>query len=194
MKQIVTEYLIDSFVDFKGNEHKIVACALSRSPEEEYGCHLTVGFVDGDFYMDTCNPNYGRIYRIVSVGISICHPTDTFDEKKGKANAYRKALNDPKCSTIYTKNKGVANKALMEAFLKQEVDFLKENPERIIKGYNQMKANFDKKQALKTKVENLSDDEKLVIKLVTKKNVDVARCIKLIENSKAAGIEINEQD
>ena len=30
MKQDVIEYMVDSFVDFKGEERKIVACALSQ--------------------------------------------------------------------------------------------------------------------------------------------------------------------
>lgn len=83
---------------------------------------------------------------------------------------------------------------MVKAFLKQEVNFLKENPERIIKGYNQMKVRFDKKQALKAKMEGLSDNEKLVVKLAMKKGVDVVGCVKLVEEAKAAGIEINEQD
>lgn len=195
MKQDVTEYLIDSFVDFKGEEHKIVACALSQSAEEsEDGCKLAVGWVSGDSYMITCDPDYAEVYRVVSIGISVCHPTDTFDEEKGKANAYNKALHDPKCPTIYTKDRGVASGTLVKAFLKQEVNFLKENPERLIKGYNQMKARFDKKQALKARVEGLSDNEKLVVKLATKEGVDVVGCIKLIEEAKAAGVEMNEQD
>ena len=195
MKQDVAEYLIDSFVDFKGEEHKIVACALSQSPEEsEDGCKLAVGWVGDDSYMDTYDQDYAEVYRVVSVGISVCHPTDTFDEERGKTNAYNKALHDPKCPTIYTKDKGVASKTLVKAFLKQEVNFLKENPERIIKGYNQMKTHFDKKQALKAKVEGLFDNEKLVVKLAMKEGVDVVGCVKLIEEAKAAGIEINEQD
>lgn len=194
MKQDVTEYLIDSFVDFKGEEHKIVACALSQSPEEsEDECNFAVGWVGNDSYMDTDDQDYAKIYRVVSIGISVCHPTDTFNEERGKANAYNKALHDPKCPTIYTRDKGVASKALVETFLKQEVNFLKENPERIIKGYNQAKARFDKKQALKAKVESLSDNEKLVIKLATKEGVDVAGCVKLMKEAKAAGIEIHEQ-
>ena len=57
-----------------------------------------------------------------------------------------------------------------------------------------MKARFDKKQALKAKVEGLSDNEKLVVKLAMKEGVDVVGCVKLVEEAKAAGIEINEQD
>ena len=195
MKQDVAEYLIDSFVDFKGEEHKIVACALSQSPEaSEDGCKLAVGWVSDDSYVDTYDPDYSEICRVISIGISVCHPTDTFDKERGKTNAYNKALHDPKCPTIYTRDRGIASKTLAKTFLKQEVNFLKENPERIIKGYDQMKARFDKKQALKARVEGLSDNEKLVMKLAMKEGVDVVGCVKLAEEAKAAGIEINEQD
>lgn len=194
MKQDVAEYLIDSFVDFKGEEHKIVACALSQPIEKnEDGYKLAVGWVnEKDEFVCVDDPDYAEVCRVISVGISMCHPTDTFDKEKGKVNAYNKALHDPKCPTIYTKDRGVAGKTLVKAFLKQEVNFLKENPERIIKGYNKMKACFDKKQALKAKVENLSNNEKLVMKLAMKEGVDVAGCIKLVEEARAAGIEINE--
>ena len=73
MKQDVAEYLIDSFVDFKGEEHKIVACALSQSPEgSEDGCKLAVGWVSDDSYVDTYDPDYAEICRVISVGISVC--------------------------------------------------------------------------------------------------------------------------
>lgn len=192
MKQDVTEYLFDSFVDFKGEEHKIVACALSQSPiTDDDGYNLSIGWSKYND-LDICDEDYAKVCRIVTIGISVCHPTDKFDSKRGMANAYNKALHDPKCPTIYTKDKGVASKTLVEAFLRQEVNFLKENPERIIKGYDQAKARFDKRQALKNKVANLSDKEKLAVKLATE--VDLVQCAKIAKEAKNAGIEINEQN
>lgn len=35
MKQDIAEYLVDSFVDFKGDVHQVVLCALSQSPEPD---------------------------------------------------------------------------------------------------------------------------------------------------------------
>lgn len=45
MKQDVATYLMDSFIDFAGKEHKIIACALSQTPEaSDYT--LRVGWVN----------------------------------------------------------------------------------------------------------------------------------------------------
>ena len=34
MKQDIAEFLVDSFIDYKGDEHKVVLCALSQTPEK----------------------------------------------------------------------------------------------------------------------------------------------------------------
>ena len=62
MKQDVIEYMVDSFVDFKGEERKIVACALSQAAEvSEDDCVLAVGWVAPDEYICTNDPDYARI-------------------------------------------------------------------------------------------------------------------------------------
>ena len=71
--------------------------------------------------------------------------------------------------------------------------FLKENPERIIKGYNQMKARFERKEALKNEIKNLSDKEKQALNLA-KEGIDVVKCAELVTKAKAIGVELNEQD
>ena len=51
MKQDVIEYMVDSFVDFKGEERKIVACALSQAAEvSEDDCVLAVGWLPMNTY------------------------------------------------------------------------------------------------------------------------------------------------
>ena len=40
MKQDIAEFLVDSFIDYKGDEHKIVLCALSQTPESSDGDNL----------------------------------------------------------------------------------------------------------------------------------------------------------
>lgn len=107
--------MVDSFVDFKGEERKIVACALSQAAEvSEDDCVLAVGWVAPDEYICTNDPDYARICRVVTVGIAVCNPSDTFDLAKGQKKAYDKALHDPKCPAIYTTSRGVAGKVLVK--------------------------------------------------------------------------------
>ena len=35
MKQDIATYVVDSFIDFAGKEHKFVACALSQTPDDK---------------------------------------------------------------------------------------------------------------------------------------------------------------
>ncbi len=181
MKQDITDYLIDSFVDYKGEEHKIVACALTQTPAD-YDSTMVVGWMnneDNTMYVD--DDDYTEVCRVISIGISICNPIDKFDEEKGKQIAFNKAAHDPKCPTIYTKNKGIASKMLIDAFLRHEVDYFKENPQWLINGYNQMKETYEAKQKLKNAWYELSDDERSIINLAKSEGIDLIKCAKFID-------------
>lgn len=192
MKQDVVEYMTDSFIDFKGVEHKIIACALSQTPEtSEDGYDLCVGWTDESGTIDSDDTDYGKIYRVVTIGVAICNPIDAYDIEVGKKTAYNKALHDPKCPTIYTKSKGVASKTLVESFMKQEINFIKENPERVIKGYNQRKERFDRKENIRKEIKSLSEKELYVANLA-QEGVDVVKCAELAKKAKIAGIGLNE--
>lgn len=193
MKQDIVEYMIDSFVDFNGVERKIVACALSQSPETDDEFELSVAWVNKFGNADITDPLFAKVYRMVTIGIAICNPSDTYDEELGKTRAYNKALNDPKCPTLFTKDKGVIGKILVKAFLKQEIEFTKENPERIIKGYNQKKEGFDKKEKIKNEIKNLTETERYVVNLA-QEGVDIVKCAELAKKAKTVGIKLNEQD
>ena len=51
MKQDIPEYLVDSFIDYKGDVHQIVLCALSQSPESIDSDNLMVAWSDGETIM-----------------------------------------------------------------------------------------------------------------------------------------------
>ena len=168
MKQDIATYLVDSFVDYAGKEHGIVACALSQSPENEEDSVLKVGWVDKTdrLYVDAhlCHD----VYRLVTIGIAICNPEDEFDVERGKNIAYNKAANIENLPRIYTPNKGVITKEIVDTFLKQQVKFVKENPERVIKGYVEAKKAYEETQKAKADIDNLSDDEKVAFNLAVK--------------------------
>lgn len=179
MKQDVIEYMVDSFVDYKGEEHKLVACALSESPYNEYDT-LRIAWVDADSYADEDARPHEAVKRMVTIGIAVCNPADRFDEEKGKGIALNKARHRPNLPRLYTPSNGVINSGLIQAFMKQELEFAKKCPGRWIKGYDEAEARFKAKEALKEEVKNLSDMEKIVLN-AARNGVDVTKCAKLAQ-------------
>ena len=180
MKQDIETYLIDSFIDFEGKEHKIVACALSQSPINTKYESLKVGWVSPNEMMDTENTLCHDVYRLVTIGIAICNPEDPFNEETGKKIAYGKAANREDLPRIYTPNKGIITGELVDAFLKQQVRFFKENPGTLINGYDKAKEAYETRQNTMKAIDNFTDEEKSVFELALKgfdfsKYVDLAR-------------------
>ena len=167
MKQDIATYLVDSFIDFAGKEHKIVACALSQSPNDKDD-YLRIGWVDKEGNMDVDNPLCPYVYRMVTVGIAVCNPCDNFDEETGKRIAYNKAANIEYLPRIYATRPGIITKELVDAFLKQQVEFVKENPEKLISGYDESKAEYEKIQSVKNQIEQFTDEERVAFELALK--------------------------
>lgn len=179
MKQDIETYLIDSFIDFEGKEHKFVACALSQSPNNEEET-LKIGWVNDYDKMNSSNPLYQDVYRLVTIGIAVCNPEDPFNEETGKKIAFNKAANIEDLPRIYTPNKGIITGELVDTFLKQQVRFFKENPGTLIKGYDKAKKAYETRQNAQKAIEKLTDEEKTVFDLAVKgfdfaKYVDLAR-------------------
>lgn len=179
MKQDVIEYMVDSFFDYKGEEHKLVACALSESPHDGYD-YLQIAWVDIDGYADAEARPYEEVKRMVTIGIAVCNPEDTFDEEKGRSVALNKARHCPNLPKLYSPSNGAINTDLVKAFMKQELEFAKKCPGRWIKGYDEAEARFKAKEALKEEVKNLSDMEKIVLNAASN-GVDVIKCAKLAQ-------------
>ena len=177
MKQDVATYLMDSFIDFAGKEHKIIACALSQTPETS-NYALRVGWVNKQGEMDIDQPLCHDVFRMVTIGIAICNPSDNFDEETGRRIAFNKAANIEYLPRIYVPGPGIITKELVIAFLEQQVQFVKENPERVIKGYNQSKLEYEKIQRAKQQIENLTDKEKVVFDLA-KSGADLSKYTEL---------------
>ena len=177
MKQDVAEFLTDSFIDFKGETHRVTLCALSRSPETTDGDDLMVAWTDGDTVDDSADI-FHEVFRVVSLGMAICCPSDekSFSEEIGKKIAKNRAEKEvPKFVSLFP---GVVNTTLVRAFLNQEMEFIKKNPEQFIVGYAEAKARYDKKQNLDKTVKNLTEDEANIVDLAMK-GVDIIKCAKL---------------
>lgn len=171
MKQDIAVYLTDSFIDFSGKEHKIVACALSQSPQTP---DLKIGWVDENDHLDSTDAIYHNVYRMVTIGIAICNPEDNYDEEAGKRIAYNKAANVESLPRIYVTSKGIITRELVDAFLKQQVRFFKENPATFISGYEQAKERFLKIQATHAAVVNLTAEEQICFDMAVR-GVDLSK-------------------
>lgn len=177
MKQDIAEYLVDSFVDFKGDVHQVVLCALSQSPESIDSDNLMVAWSDGET-VDESADIFHDVFRMVSLGIAICCPADkkVFSEEIGKKIALNRAEKEiPKFVSIFP---GVVNTTLVRAFLSQEMEFIKKNPEQFIVGYAEAKERYDKKVNFEKTIQNLSEAEASIVEHAIK-GVDILKCAKL---------------
>lgn len=177
MKQDVAEFLTDSFIDFKGNIHRVTLCALSQSPENTDGDYLMVAWSDGDTVDETADI-YNDVYRTVSLGMAICCPADekAFSEEIGKKIAQNRAEKEiPKFVSLCP---GVVNTTLIRAFLRQEMEFVKKNPEQFIVGYAEAKARYEKNINLDKTIKNLTEEEATVVQAAME-GVDIIKCAKL---------------
>lgn len=177
MKQDIAEFLVDSFIDFKGENHRVVLCALSQTPESSDGDCLMVNWSNGED-IDTSADICHDVCRTVSIGVAICCPNDekSFSEEIGKKIAINRANDSvPKFVSLFP---GVVNTTLIKAFLEQEMDYIKKNPELFIKGYEEAKIRYEKKINFNKIITNLSELEANVVQAAMD-GVDIIKCAKL---------------
>lgn len=177
MKQDIAEFLVDSFIDYKGDEHKVVLCALSQTPEKYDEDSLMVVWSNGydvDETADICHD----VFRTVSLGVAICCPADkkVFSEEIGKKIALNRA--EKAIPKFVSLEPGIVNTTVVRAFLEQEMTFVKKCPEKFIKGYEEAQAHYNKKLNLDKTVKNLSPEEAEVVEFAMN-GIDVLKCAKL---------------
>lgn len=178
MKQDIAEFLVDSFIDYKGDEHKVVLCALSQTPEKSIDDdNLMVVWSNGydvDETADICHD----VFRTVSLGVAICCPADkkVFSEEIGKKIALNRA--EKAIPKFVSLEPGIVNTTVVRAFLEQEMAFVKKCPEKFIKGYEEAQAHYNKKLNLDKTVKNLSPEEAEVVELAMN-GIDILKCAKL---------------
>jgi hypothetical protein len=155
--------LIDSFIDFKGIEHKVIICALTQTPESN-DYDLMVSWVNDHNEVDTEDEIYSVVKRCLSIGIAICNPNDDFNEELGKKIALSKAENN--IPVLVSTEIGVMNKILVNAYMQQEMAFIKKNPGKFIKGYDESEKKFLEHNKLMSEVEQLTTEEKNLVRLL----------------------------
>lgn len=160
MKKEIASYKLGQFVDFKGVERLIVACAVSMPVKEGLTATWNIPGVEDSF----------EIVRAISIGIAVYNPEDEFNLTFGKEQAYKKALAGEPCWFIG--KGGVVTKECIDALLTEKIDHFTKNPEIVIKDYNANKAKYEEIQKEKEYIQNASPEEQAILTLMSK-GVDV---------------------
>ena len=153
--------LKDSFVDYEGKTHHFVIAAVTNSLSNDEGLF--------PFVVRLGEMEYSHINTVekgICIGISICNPEDEFVEKIGVLKAVSRARNST--PILYVTNPGYINNTLVEAFLKQEAEYLKSNPDFYIRGYKDSEERYLKKKKMEELKENFSEVERIVVEGIQK--------------------------
>lgn len=153
--------LKDKFVDYAGKEHQFIIAATKVAFKDTGSCSafvvkLTNGTGEG----------IGNVQVGLQIGVSICNPVDEFSEKVGTLKAIARAKKSD--IALYAAHPGQMSDNLIRTYLAQEAEYIKENPEKYIKGYNDAKARFLKHQEMEKVKENFTDIEKVIVEGVKK--------------------------
>lgn len=160
MKKEIASYKLGQFVDFKGVERLIVACAVSMPVKEGLIATWNIPGVEDSF----------EIVRAISIGIAVYNPEDEFNLTFGKEQAYKKALAGDPC--WFVGKGGVITKECIDALLTEKINHFIKNPEIVIKDYNANKAKYEQIQKEREYIQNASPAEQAVLTLMSR-GVDV---------------------
>jgi hypothetical protein len=147
-EKIVT--VISEFTDFRGKIHKFVVAAVSMPVDAEI-----------EIYGESEVVDWTSAEKAVKLGVAVCNPVDEYSEEKGKMIAINKARNTSDYA-LYATLPGMINTAVVNALVAQEVEFIKNNPARVIPGYLDEKEKFEKRQEFAKKLAELTEEEKAV--------------------------------
>lgn len=185
------QYITGSFDDYLGRQRYFIICALSmpcftvngkyhvmdkdiidtnetvikrfteamkQVPEELYHS----GFIE--IKRPTLdNPVCGEVVREVRFGVALLRANEEFNELLGREIAYGKALKSK--LSMYVTDKRLISQSTIDALLKQQAEYIIENPEEYIKPYAEEKVKWVSENPCKTKptldeevVKNLDED------------------------------------
>jgi hypothetical protein len=147
-EKIVT--VISEFTDFRGKVHKFVVAAVSMPVDAEI-----------DIYGESEVIDWTSAEKAVKLGVAVCNPVDEYSEEKGKMIAINKARSTSDYA-LYATLPGMINTAVVNALVAQEVEFIKNNPARVIPGYLDEKEKFEKRQEFAKKLAELTEEEKAI--------------------------------
>jgi hypothetical protein len=141
------QYIKDAFYDNLGQVHYFIVLGLSIP--------LT----------PTSIATNDPIIKGLAIGVSVCHPKDSFNLDIG----IKKALEDAKNKgiSIFTTKSGLINTDTVDAILRKEALYIERNPGSVIPGYKEMQAKMLKKKDSLRKFDKLTPEEKQAINVVS---------------------------
>ena len=148
-EKIVT--VVSEFTDFRGKVHKFVVAAVSMKVDADIQLYGEDEELEGFTYVE----------KAVKLGVAVCNPTDEYSEEKGKMIAINKARNTVDYA-LYATLPGMINTAVVDALIKQEIEFIKNNPVRVIPGYIEEKEKYEKRKAFAAALDALTEEERSV--------------------------------
>lgn len=125
MRKERIETLTDSFVDENGDMRYFVIAAISVVFNEDDEPATVI---------DVNNDECGDVVKGLKLGFAICNPVDNFDENLGIQIAVGRARKNAEYALLVSEA-GFINTRLVKAFLEQEAEYFKHNPETRITGY-----------------------------------------------------------
>lgn len=160
MKEIVT-YRHGSFKDFKGVEHKVVVCAISRrvntSNSELFTSSMNIGsYNDCYHYLPE---------KILSFGVAVCNPIDNYNEEHGEMIAYNKAKS-PSAPTLTSDRTGFFNTSTVGFLLNNYLEYIERDPGSVIPGYDEAKRKHQTACDLKDDISKMDDVMKAKIRIL----------------------------
>lgn len=156
MKKV--EYIVDSFVDYTGKERKFVMAAVSM--HNEYCIDIKE---DEDTVLND--------HKILSIGVSVCRPSDEFNEALGKRIAEGKATKY-RDHALYVVDAGLINDKMVKALLEQEAEYFKVNPGRYLAGYDKDAQKYKKSVEFNEYINTLKGDAAVAFRFLTEADDD----------------------
>lgn len=152
-----TNVIHDQFIDYAGKTHHFVIAAISENFKE--GECPDIVNVEG-FHTEVL----GSVIKGVKIGIALCNPEDEYNEKAGICRALARAENAD--YALLSNSRGYINEKVVEALLVSEANYIKNNPERYIKGYAEMQARYLKNKEMEDIHNNFTEVERIVVEKI----------------------------
>lgn len=132
MSRKKVQTLVDSFTDENGEIRNFVIAAISV-PFDDYE-YVYSEWQENPFDEEVVV----RFKKGLKIGWAICNPIDIFSEDLGIRIAVGRAEKNEEFALVASQP-GYINTKMVQAFLEQEAEFFKANPQSKIKGYKRKK-------------------------------------------------------